>query len=202
MERKFSGLGGFTVRMPTLEELTALWRAKVESDSQRKFVKAVLVQPSLAEIRKTHPAAVTSIVDAVLEVYGAVYYNAEDLEEDEMDDLGEEFLKAYVSAKEKSAALGKTNDLLVIRVGFSNPKLSKDLGKPLAFILRRPKESEVDDFQRDHNSFHLAKNLVEKLCVHGPLATVSERFPGLWMGLAVRSISRAGSNEDIELDLA
>lgn len=189
MNRVIKGWGlRMEFRQPELEELSAMRRAGSTPEAQRKLVRAMLVSPTLGEIQDKAPAAVTPLFVKLMEIFGLTAA-VELLDEEDYD---EPTAQAVVEAEKKGF-----RRLFVARF---TPEAS--LGPALNFVLRDPRTEELAESLRDGKSLSIAKDLITRICVHGPLSAIDEGFPGLWLPLSLIVGHRVGAGEELTLEKA
>lgn len=194
MNRTFQGFGEeITVRMPSMIELSHFFQnlspSKVDKNiiAQKKLVKMCMLEPSFIDLVKKKPGCVSSICDAILNIYGSGDLNIMPLDQDELDDT---VAAAWVEAEGKGFSASEL-------FAFSVRVASED--EDLVFIFRMPSQREIEDMRRDLFSIAVDKAFVDKICVHGPLKLVEEKYIGLYTGLSLYAHDRAGNEEKLVL---
>lgn len=188
MNRVLNGYGfRIEVRRPTLKEFGDLRSAAGRVEGFRKFLRAVIVSPSLEELTKKAPGCILPLGAKVAELYG-LSGEVLQLEPSELGDADEATAKAYVDAESKGFA-----GLVILR-------FAPEFDKPLDFICRAPKDRELDAVQDDPKRLEPSRELIKKICVtEQSVAVAEEKFPGVFHLLTMVIMGIHGMAEELSL---
>lgn len=173
-----------TGRWPSLEELSSMRGADRIGRHQaaKALCRSVLGEPFKALLARK-PACAIAVAEAILEVCGVAGPLTE-VEEHEIE--SEDLAKAFVKAQERGFA-----GLHVLRYSRAVPEFAAD------FILREPREREVDDLMRSSETFGDYKAFNKKLCVHGDVDALDDNAPGLHKAIGLYMLQLVGLAEEV-----
>lgn len=192
MNRVFRGWGErIEVKVPDdLELFSGCHPSRPDAgglDEYRALVKGCLVSPSLAELEKKSPACVRPVARMIGGLYGLSEPSLLlELGEDEID----EATAAIVVEREKAGQPG----LYVIQF-VPSPALKEP---SLTFVLRPARSSrDLEEINRDAFSMIATREVMKRLCVHGPVDELASRYPGAFASISMLILAKAGVAEQL-----